>query len=150
MLVAISGVRVIVNSRFATVVVRRSIGVRIRGNIHLCFVNVCRRLVIGQTMCNASKCDRGVRRKHAKCVKRGDTERRTDTKSPPQHSAHRVIKNESEEASEYVSAGALQLFIGASVRKFESAFEPRVCAPLRSEEDHAVFFGRGVRNLHPR
>lgn len=93
--------------------VRRSIGVRMRGNVRLCFVNVCRRWIIGQTMCNASKRDRSVRREYAECVKRGDTERRTDTKSLPQHSAHRVIKNESEEASEYVSIDALQLFFGA-------------------------------------
>lgn len=95
MLVAIGAVRVIVNSGFAAVMVRRSIGVRMRGSVRLCFVNVCRRLIVGQTMCNAPKRDRSVRREHAECVKRGDTERRTDTKSLPQHSAHRVIKNES-------------------------------------------------------
>ena len=100
MILRIGGDGIMVSRWRSAVVVSGTIGMRVRCNVSLRFVYVSGWTIISQTMRNASKRDRGVRRKHTKCVKRGETERRTHTKSLPQHSAHRVIKNKSEETSE--------------------------------------------------
>lgn len=71
-----------------------AIRMQVRRSFRLCLMHMCGGgMFFGQAMRGGmSERQCGMRREHAECVKRGHQERRTNTKSPPQHSAHRVIK----------------------------------------------------------
>ena len=101
MLVRIDG-HCIVTGWNSAVMMHRAIRMRVRCSFRLCLMHMRGGgTFFGQAMRGGmSERQCGMRREHAECVKRGDNERRADTKSLPQRSTHRGIKNESEEASE--------------------------------------------------